>query len=399
MQPASVLGWLRRSWKWLLLLAVAGVAVARAKLAPVPVEAVPVRLDTIVAEVMGTGTLEARVKTILSPRIQERLAEVLVDQGDTVQAGQLLARLDAGELERQLAVAEATLNAVKASLARTRADEERALAVQEQARLTHDRALALRATQIAAQADVDKTIELRQVADAEVNRARAAIAEAELQVITAERNFAYHRERLGFTQLTSPYDGLVVRRDRDPGGVVVPGSSVLQLISTNELWVSAWVDETAMADLAPDQPARVVFRSLPGTPFPGRVARLGREADRETREFLVEVRVEQLPANWAVGQRAEVFIAAGRRTAVQVIPQRLVVWRGREPGVFIDARGKAEWRAVRLGVRGRDLVEVTEGLAENDRVVAPLGVRAKPLRDGQRVKVPTDAAGAPAGGR
>lgn len=399
MKAARVLEPLRRSWKWLLLLAVAGVAVARMKLAPVPVEAVPVRLDTLVAEVMGTGTLEARVKTTLGPRIQERLAEVLVDQGDIVQAGQLLARLDAGELERQLAVAEATLDAVKASLARTRADEERALAVQEQARLTHDRALALRATQIAAQADVDKAIELRQVADAEVNRARAAIAEAELQVITAERNLAFHRERLGFTQLTSPYDGLVVRRDRDPGGVVVPGSSVLHLISTNELWISAWVDETAMADLAPDQTARVVFRSLPDAPFPGRVARLGREADRETREFLVDVRVEQLPANWAVGQRAEVFIETGRRTAVPVIPQRLVVWRGRESGVFVDIQGKAEWRTVRLGLQGRDLVEVTEGLAENDRVVVPLGARAKPLQAGQRVKVPTDDTGPRAGGR
>ncbi|MCZ7638824.1 MAG: efflux RND transporter periplasmic adaptor subunit [Verrucomicrobia bacterium] len=399
MKAARVLEPLRRSWKWLLLLAVVGVGIARVKWAPVPVEAVPVWLDTIVAEVMGTGTLEARVKTTLSPRIQERLAEVLVDQGDTVKAGQLLARLDAGELERQLAVAEATLNAVKASLARTRADEERALAVQEQARLTHDRALALRATQIAAQADVDKAIELRQVADAEVNRARAAIAEAELQVITAERNLAYHRERLGFTQLTSPYDGLVVRRDRDPGGVVVPGSSVLQLISTNELWISAWVDETSMAGLAPDQPARVVFRSLPETPFPGRVARLGREADRETREFLVDVRVEQLPANWAVGQRAEVFIETGRRTAVPVIPQRYVVWRGRDPGVFVDARGRAAWRPVRLGLHGRDLVEVTEGLAENDRVVAPLGVRARSLQAGQRIRVPADTTRAPAGGR
>jgi HlyD family secretion protein len=399
MKAANILGPLRRSWKWLLLLAVAGLAVARVKFAPVPVEAVPVRVDTVVAEVMGTGTLEARVKTTLSPRIQERLAEVLVDQGDSVQAGQLLARLDAGELERQLAVAEATLDAVKASLTRTRTEEERALAVLEQARLTHDRALALRATQIAAPADVDKAIELRQVADAEVNRARAAIAEAELEVITAERNLAYHRERLGFTQLTSPYDGLVVRRDRDPGGVVVPGSSILQLISTNELWIAAWVDETAMVALAPGQPARVLFRSLPDTPFPGRVARLGREADRETREFLVEVRVEQLPANWAVGQRAEVFIETGRQSAAKVIPQRLVAWRGREPGVFVDAQGRAEWRTVRLGARGRELVEVTTGLAEGDRVVAPPGIQAKPLREGQRVKVLTDGAEARAGGR
>jgi multidrug efflux pump subunit AcrA (membrane-fusion protein) len=65
--------------------------------------------NTNADEVMGTGTLEARVKTTVSARIQERLAEVLVDQGDKVKAGQLLARLDDAEIKQQVAIAEATL--------------------------------------------------------------------------------------------------------------------------------------------------------------------------------------------------------------------------------------------------------------------------------------------------
>ena len=83
--------------------------------------------------------------------------------------------------------------------------------------------------------------------------------------------------------MRSPYDGLVTRRDRDPGGIVVPGASILQLVATNEIWVSAWVDETAMTGLKVDQPARVVFRSEPAKNYAGEVARLGRETDRETR--------------------------------------------------------------------------------------------------------------------
>ena len=82
----------------------------------------------------------------------------------------------------------------------------------------------------------------------------------------------------------------------------------MEIISLDELWIRAWVDETAMPHVAQDQKARVVFRSEPEKSYPGTVSRLGREMDRETREFLVDVRVEQLPGNWAVGQRAEVYI-------------------------------------------------------------------------------------------
>ena len=151
--------------------------------------------------------------------------------------------------------------------------------------------------------------------------------EAESQVLTAEKNLLYQKEHLGFTEMRSPYDGLVTRRDRDPGGVVVPGASVLQLVATNEIWVSAWVDETAMAGLRAGQPARVVFRSEPGKRYAGEVARLGREADRETREFVVDVRVKELPENWTIGQRAEVFIETGRKIGRLVMPAPFVRWR------------------------------------------------------------------------
>src|ERR1035438_6362299 len=112
-----------------LVLASVAVLVVRLKFAPVPVAAPQLKPATIVAEVMGTGTLEARVKTTISPRIQERLAEVLVDQNDVVKTGQLLARLDDGELKMQVEVAEATRVAARASLERVKTDEARAEAV------------------------------------------------------------------------------------------------------------------------------------------------------------------------------------------------------------------------------------------------------------------------------
>jgi len=373
--------------KWLVVALVLGFAFYRLKFAPVPVMTQPVASGPVVAEVMGTGTLEARVKTTISPRIQERLAEVLVDQNDSVAAGQLLARLDDGELRQQVEVANATLVAARASLERVKTDEARSLAVEKQARLEHQRETDLLATKISSQADFDKTMEQLNVAEAYVKRSRAAIGEAESQVIMAEKNLSYQRERLTFTQLISPYDGLIVRRDRDPGGVVVPGSSILQLISTNEIWVSAWVDETAGARLAAGQPARVVFRSEPAKSYPGEVARLGRETDRETREFLVDVRVKVLPKNWTVGQRAEVYIETGRKESTLALPLRFVAWRAGKPGAFVIQNGKAKWRELKPGLRGLDTIEISEGLAAGDVVGKPREA-GQPLTDGQRVTSP-----------
>ncbi len=369
-----------------LLPALLAVAVAyRVKLAPVPVTAHEVKPAPINAEVMGTGTLEARTKTTISARLQERLAEVLVDQNDSVKAGQLLARLDDGELTRQVEVATAALAAVRATAQRVAVDEARAQAVEKQARIDHKRLSDLVANRVASPADFDKATEQLQVAEADLKRAQAAIVEAERQVVTAEKNLAFQKERLNYAQILSPYDGLVVRRDRDPGGVVVPGSSILQLISTNEIWVSAWVDETVSAALLPGRPARVVFRSEPAKSYPGVVARLGREADRETREFLVDVRLTQLPPNWTIGQRAEVFIETARKADALAVPQPFVQWHEGKAGVFVNDHGKARWRAVVTGLHGREIVEITHGLAPGEAVVKLAEAKQRDLVDGQRI--------------
>ena len=156
-----------------------------------------------------------------------------------------------------------------------------------QARLDHTRFTGLRASNTVSQSDADKAAEALRVAEADLKRSHAAIAEAEALMAVAEKNLLFRQEQLAFTEIHSPYDGLIIRRDRDPGDVLVPGASLMQMISLDELWVSAWVDETAMPALATGQPARIVFRSEPNRSYRGIISRLGRETDRETREFLV----------------------------------------------------------------------------------------------------------------
>jgi HlyD family secretion protein len=148
------------------------------------------------------------------------------------------------------------------------------------------------------------------------------------------------------------------------------------------------VDETVSASLSVGQVARVIFRSEPEKDYPGEVARLGRETDRETREFLVDVRLKTLPQNWTVGQRAEVFIETGRKSEALMIPQKFVQWRTGKPGVFVNDHGKARWRALTLGLRGRDTLEVVQGLALGELVLAPREPKQPPLTDGLRIKLP-----------
>jgi HlyD family secretion protein len=299
---------LRRLLPWLILAGIAGFAVYKLKVKPGAVIMPKVTQSTNADEVMGTGTLEARVKTTVSARIQERLAEVLVDQGDKVKAGQLLARLDDAEIKQQVAIAEATLAAARQTAERVSADLARSEAVLANARLDHKRLMGLLASNAVSQTDTDKAVEALHVAEADLKRSHAAIAEAQGQVLVVEKTLLYRKEQMAFTQIHAPYDGLIIRRDRDPGDMLVPGGALMEIISLDEIWVSAWVDETAISKVAAGQMARIVFRSESDKNYPGVVSRIGRETDRETREFLVDVRVNELPKNWTIGQRAEVYI-------------------------------------------------------------------------------------------
>ena len=193
--------------------------------------------------------------------------------------------------------------------------------------------------------------------------------------------------RLADTTIKAPFGGLVVDRQREAGDIAVPGSAILTVISTDMLWISAWVDETEMSKLSASQSARIAFRSQPDHDYPGTIIRLGKQADRETREFVVDVQVFQLPENWAVGQRAEVFIETHRQDNALTIPSSALHRRKNEDGVFVIDNGTARWKVVTLGVRGRESAEVLQGVSESD-VVLLVSVGQTALTDGRRVRIP-----------
>ncbi len=367
------------------VLLLVGLTAWRFLLSPVSVTTHTIARGTVIAEVMGTGTLEARLSAVIGPKMGGLITRMPVDEGARVRTGQLLFLLEDSDVRQQVGMAEADVAAARATLDRLRAVERRAEAVLVQARTNHERNAELLARNSAAQVDLDRAIEALSIAEAELSSAGAAIIEGERRLVAAVHSLEYQRARLHDTSIEAPFDGLVVRRDREPGDVVAPGASVLRLVSTKEMWISAWVDETELGRLEVGQPARVVFRSEPRTEYVGRVARVGRETDRETREVVVDVRVETLPARWAIGQRAEVFIRVQRRDSIVALPSSLLRLKNGKTGTMLDQGGKARWRDIVVGLRGLEVLEVSDGLSPGDVVVSPADAGKGPLREGRRI--------------
>ncbi|MCA9296161.1 MAG: efflux RND transporter periplasmic adaptor subunit [Phycisphaerales bacterium] len=380
--------WLRRILFVLLLVAGIGYLLYARWFRPIPATGFEVNSSTLVIEMMGTGTVEARTSTVVSAKIQGRLRTLAIDQGEHVEAGQVVASLDDSDLARQVEIAQANVEAAEAGLDRLRADRTRTDAVLRRVQREDERIRDAFDRGAANDTEIDNSVEQVAVAQADSARAEAAIAEGQKLLIVARKTLGYQQARLDDTVIRAPFDGLIVRRDRDPGDIVVPGSSIYHVIALEEIWVSAWVDETAMAALAPDQPARVVLRSEPDHPYPGHVVRLGRETDRETREFIVDVAIERLPKQWAIGQRAEVYIETARIEDVLIMPLTFVAVVEGQRGVLLHHDGRAVWTPCDFGTRGREMIEVREGIDSGDVLVrlADPAPRVE-LSDGRRIRI------------
>ena len=185
----------------------------------------------------------------------------------------------------------------------------------------------------------------------------------------------------------SPFDGIVLRREREVGDVAVPGAAVLRLAATDTVWASVWVDEIYLDALRVGLPASIALRSDVDQTLRGEVARIGHEVDRETRELLVDVSFDELPEKLVFGQRVDLRIELARSADAVRVPTRAVVQLDGQEGAFVAAGGRAEFRALEFGKRGRELIEVTAGLSLDEVVLDPTVAKNKRLADGQRIRL------------
>ena len=339
------------------------------KLSPVQVPTLEVKKSPLAQTVFGTGTLEGKTRLAISPRETGAIRKLYADQGEMVKAGTLLAEMDSDDIVQQIKVAEAELAVARAALQRIEAEIRSAKADFEYADTMFRRSEKLLSSNAESRSTYDKNRQNMLVAGAALEQAEKRRVEAESTLAKHLAQIGYSKTKLAETRLTSPFDALIVRRNREQGAVVNPGVSIMDIVDTSHIWASVWVDETEISRLQNDLAAEVVFRTLPQQRFKGRICRLWRETDRETREFKVDIALEKLPPNWTLGQRLEVFVKVSAPKMCVNIPAMLVSWKNNRSFVLAVADGKIVERPVTTGIRSRDKVEIVSGLQAGEKIV------------------------------
>lgn len=293
---------MKLSWKW------AGTAVVAAMILLVTLvtrqmggKAIDGEAQAAMPEpvgVYGIGTVEARIQSAIGFEVAGTLVTLSADQGDHVAKGQSLAHLADGEQRAVVAQAEAALTQARARL-------ERARAVREQKQSVDGRRQALERK---GTVSIEAAEDARASADIAAADVAVALADIEASKALLERE----RQKLAKFTLAAPYDGLVVKRERELGAAVVAGAPVFTVADPATVWVRAYVDEARAGNLAIGQAARIVLRSLPGRDFPGRVARIDIEADRVSEERVVHVAFDAIPHPFHLGEQAEVVVGDGK---------------------------------------------------------------------------------------
>lgn len=378
-----------------MLLAVSGVAcgkdttsaraASRAKAQePRPVRVVAAAVGPLPRTVTVTGTLAADEEVVAGFKVAGRVSEIAVDLGSPVRKGQVLARLDPTDFRLRVEQAEAARRQVRAGLglpgdgSGDRVDPEKtalvreARAVLDEARLNRDRMVQLSEKNYIARSEADASRSKLLVAE---SRYQAALEEIRnRQELLSERSssLALARQQMADAVLSAPIDGAVRERRASVGEYLAAGAPVFGLVRVHPLRLRVAVTERDASSVRVGQAVRV---RLEGDPVvhAGRVARLSPSIQEQNRTLIVEAEVANRDGKLRPGSfaRAEIVVEADR-TAVMVPASTVVTFAGLEK-VFVVKDGKAVEKRIRTGRRSGDRVEILEGIAAGEQVVADPG--------------------------
>jgi len=359
-----------------------------------PSKLAKVEKGDLAKSVVATGKVTPITKVEVKSKASGIVKKLLVEYGDKVKKGQLLAQLDKDEIQAQVDQSRAALQAAEANLASSQADYERAKVDAEGPdvpllKRQYDRSLEMAKDGVVSASaldDADRNYKMalnkQNVAKAQVTVLKAKIAQSQAEVARDKANLAQLEEQLSYTDIVSPIDGIVLSRDVEMGdavsSILVLGSSatlVMTLGDTSEVYVKGKVDESDIGKVYLGQPARIKVEAFKDKTFYGKVTKIspmGVEKDNVT-TFEVRVSINNPGGELKAEMTANAEIILEEHKNVLQIPEGSILYdKDKKASVEIPdphAKDGKKKIAVNIGISNGAKTEVLSGLKEGDQVV------------------------------
>jgi HlyD family secretion protein len=360
---------------------------------------------SLVATVTASGQIEPTRKVDISADITGRIINLPVEEGDWVEQGELLVRIDPSQYEAGVARSRAGLSSAEASALQAEANRNQAVRAL-------DRSMELRGRDSTLVSD-----EQLEQAQTNYDVAEAVFTSSRHQVEQAEAALQEAEEQLAKTVLRAPMAGQITRLVVEQGEVAVPGTfsretGLLMTVSDlSVIQVNVRVDETDVVRLHIGDSTEVEIDAYTDQPFTGRVTRIAQSAVRvaaaggtgdQAVDYDVEITLDDPPADIRPDLSATAKIITATRDSALSIPIIALTVREHKPistetapadtteveteGVFIVLEGIAQFHPVTVGIAGEEHFEVIEGLSLGDTIVAGPYQTIRDLRDSSRVR-------------
>ena len=346
---------------------------------PMTVEVARVRRGHVSQMLTVVGNLIGEQTVDVVPRTAGRLISMNVKLGDRVRRGQLLAKVEDREMVEQVRQAEASHKVAEATIRQREADLNLAQTNVDRSRNLFGRQLLPRQT-------LDD-------AEARYSSSQAALDLARAQLAQSDARLQELRINLANTNVVSPVDGYIARRNLDVGAFASNNAPVASVVDISSLRLIANVVEKDLRAVTVGDRAIVDVDAFPGEKFTGRIARVSPVLDPATRTATMEVEIANRDGRLKPGMYARVDLMVEDKANVLVVPKISLVDSQGERGVYQPSEdNKAKFKAVKVGIENNETAEILEGLTEGEAIVSN-GAGAL-RRDDQLV-----IAGQPAAGR
>lgn len=362
------------------------IALRSGPLSPITVTESQVASRKIHPSLFGIGTVEARHVYAIGPSAPGRVRRVLVDVGDQVQAGQLLAEMDPVDLDQRVSAVNAASGRAQSLIASAEAKLQAANSQRDLADLEAKRYTQLGAKGFVSKSTVDIRLEQLKTAEAQLAGEIAALDAARKEYARLKAESGGVRQQRQNVRLVAPSGGIVTGRMADPGTTIVAGQAVLEVIDPKSVWLNVRFDQIKAGVLSAGLPVHISLRSRGEQILHGYVQRVEPKADAITEEILAKVMFSELPTPLPpIGELAEITVNLPELPATPAILNAAIQRKNEQTGVWKIKAGKPRFTPVKLGSSDLDgWVQVKEGLEIGDKIVV---YSDKAISEGSRIRV------------